>query len=205
MGSAADSMVTPPPPTPLTPSASDLVTLAINFPKRAPTPEDKCFKTVEGRPVAFDAYAMLDRVAHAYCRLSDRNRALLQTLPWFPPWIKGKSNELADKRRVRQISKSCKVQMLQVFYPVAQPGWRDEIPMLLEDNQVWVFRPTHFLDDISCAWLDGKPVLSEDDKAALETLPWLKPWIHNIEKKRLQRKRPRCDARPHMHALSVVV
>lgn len=178
-------------------SADTIVNLiAFNFPLKVPELNDVISTTnSNNEKVLFYPLRALRRLSLCWNHKtgpSMQAKDLISRLPWFAQWKEAAlQNKGRVARRARQVSKSSKVQMLQIFYPLLQPGWRDEIPMLLEDNSVWVFRPTQFLDDVSCVWLDGKSVLSEEDKASLEKLPWLMPWIHSIAKKRIQRKRPR--------------
>jgi len=93
-------------------------------------------------------------------------------------------------RRTRSVSKKAKIKLLHIYYPKQPPTWLDEVPIIIEDNSVWVFRPTHFMDDIADSWLGGKVVLSESEKQEMEKLSWFEKWLSNIANRR---KRKRCN------------
>lgn len=94
-----------------------------------------------------------------------------------------------SREHKRSVSKPAKIKLLQIYYPKQPPTWLDEVPVIIEDNSVWVFRPTNFMDDIADSWLGGKAVLSENEKREMEKLAWFEGWLSRIAN---MRKRKRC-------------
>jgi hypothetical protein len=96
----------------------------------------------------------------------------------------------------RAVPKHAKITILKIYYSVSKPSWSDELPIGV-NGKVWIFRPWSFLDDVAENWLGGSPgvKLSEEEKRALASLPWVEPWIERLGSKRERRaKRKREDA-----------
>lgn len=90
--------------------------------------------------------------------------------------------------RAIRVSTTAKVNLTVIFYPYQAPSWRDEIPVGVDDD-VWLFKPVQWLDDICEAWLcDNSNVrISKEDMGRLENLPWFTPWLNGLKAKRHRR------------------
>lgn len=111
-------------------------------------------------------------------------RAFLD-LPWGFDWERESAKPPPPATRV---STSAKVNLTAIFYPYQAPSWRDEIPVGVDDD-VWLFKPVQWLDDICEAWLCDKSNvrISKEDMGRLEKLAWFTPWLNGLKAKRHRR------------------
>tara|TARA_B110001450_G_scaffold32672_1_gene28313 strand:+ start:877 stop:1305 length:429 start_codon:yes stop_codon:yes gene_type:complete len=96
-------------------------------------------------------------------------------------------------RKSRSVSRMAKIKLLCIFYPKEQPGWLDEIPVIIDNNSVWIFKPVQWLDDICDVWLGGKSSvrMTMEEKNAMETMEWVLPWVESVRQKRLTKRKRR--------------
>ena len=85
-----------------------------------------------------------------------------------------------------KVPKAAKIQLLHIYYPKDPPTWKDEIPVAVDDNTLWVFKPVEWLDDLTNNWLEGNAsvLLTEEERIAMEKMLWVKPWLLRVEQKR---------------------
>jgi hypothetical protein len=145
----------------------------------------------DGRRIFFEPTKALESLAKCWDKEdgpSVEDKKLLSTLPWGSTWIAsacpGKS---AKQSKARLVTKEAKLMMMRIFYPSNGPTWRDEHPVRVGEDSVWVFKPIQWVDDVSNMWLGGerRVRLSEEEMLLLEQLPWFLPLI---EQKRAKRK-----------------
>ena len=121
----------------------------------------------------------------------------LEALPWGARWKEIAVTRPDAVRRSRKFPRHARITLLEIYYPIDPPSWKDEIPVTLEDG-VWVFKPVTWLDDVSNVWLGGKlsVSLTKEEKERMEKLPWVLPWIEKLRSKRESRlaKRPHDDS-----------
>ena len=175
--------------------------------------------TLGENSVVFYSGRELERLVENYEDLTEEQTRRLASIPWFRECFlrtvartsEGPRPETKDHimrvprdercvdvyasrvnttRSKRTVTKHAKIRLLQIFYPKEPPTWRDELPIILEDNNVWIYRPTHFMDDIASSWLGGKAVLSESEQREMEKLSWFETWLDNIASRR---KRKKCE------------
>ena len=168
--------------------------IVLNFPNEMPTfAGPKLIKDENNRTVMLNPASAMEKIA-ARWNTSEGPRPetkdLLMSTPWGRRWVDVYVKRADTYRRTRSVSKNAKIKLLQIYYPKQPPTWLDEVPIIIEDNSVWVFRPTHFMDDIADSWLGGKVVLSESEKQEMEKLSWFEKWISNIANRR---KRKKCN------------
>lgn len=153
-------------------------------------------KTDDGNDVMLDVAATLKMLATWWYHVdgpSDEAIAEFSKFAWAPSWIETEVSRPDAIKRSRSVSKQARIQLLRLYYHIEQPSWKDEIPVLMPDGGVWVFKPVQWLDDVSNVWLGGKSavVLNEKEKEMMETLPWLGTWLKKLSEKREKRSRKR--------------
>lgn len=145
----------------------------------------------DDRRVFFEPAKALESLARCWEKEdgpSVEDKKLLSTLPWGSTWIAsacpGKS---AKQSKARLVTKEAKLMMMRIFYPCKAPTWRDEHPVRVGEDSVWIFKPIQWVDDVSNMWLGGerRVRLSEEEMILLERLPWFSSLI---EQKRTKRK-----------------
>lgn len=161
-----------------------------------------------GQSLMFNAPAALETLAAAWNGAngpSDRNKERLKELRWGVDWIESAVEKRGRVNRSRKVPKSVKIQLLRIYYPEEPPSWKDEIPVSLEDNTLWVFKPVEWLDDVSNNWLGGRAsvMLTSEERLAMEKMQWVKPWLKRVEQKREARRKRKCpdDSDPGMCVL----
>lgn len=126
---------------------------------------------------------------------SEESKDAFSRLSWAESWIKSNEKNRSKLSKVRCVSKSVKIQLLQIFYPTNPPYWKDEIPVSLEDGTTWTFKPVEWMDDISNNWLEGRAavLLSDEEKKQMEKMEWLGSWIERVSCKREARKKRKAN------------
>lgn len=116
-------------------------------------------------------------------------------LPWAPAWAEVFLKQADYARNVRMVTPEAKVTMMRIFYPYYEPSRRDEIPVRLDNGDVWTFRPMQWLEDVANSWLGGHGAvaLTQEEIQQMETLPWVLPWVDSIRERRARRKRKHAD------------
>lgn len=145
----------------------------------------------DGRCVFFEPSKALESLAKYWDKEdgpSVEDKKLLSTLPWGSTWIASACpGKLAKKSKARLVTKEAKLMMMRIFYPSKAPTWRDEHPVRVGEDSVWIFKPIQWVEDVSNMWLGGerRVRLTDDEMLLLEQLPWFLPLI---EQKRAKRK-----------------
>ena len=62
---------------------------------------------------------------------------------------------------------------------MSPPTDQDAIPVALENDDVWTFRPAAWLQSIQIDWYDETKtnLLTDDDRNALRAIPWMREWM----------------------------
>jgi hypothetical protein len=177
-------------------SFSDMVYLLTQVCPEEPPSSDTQRAFVEdrhGRRVFFEPSRALESLAKFWEKEdgpSAEDKKLLATLPWGSTWISsacpGKSSK-QSKSNARLVTKEAKLMMMRIFYPYKAPTWREEHPVRVGEDSVWIFKPVQWVDDVSNMWLGGelRVRLAQEEMTTLEQLPWFLPLI---EQKRAKRK-----------------
>eukprot|EP00966_Prymnesium_polylepis_P171023 3953243-Prymnesium_polylepis.1 len=158
--------------------------IASNWPASTP-PSPMPPRVVElsdGRSLMFSQSAAMEQLAAAWNTShgpSDDNKKRLLGLNWGEQWVERCVEKPGRTQKNRKIPKSAKIQLLHIYYPKDPPTWKDEIPVALDDNTLWVFKPVEWLDDVSNNWLEGRAsvMLTEEERLAMEKMLWVKPWL----------------------------
>lgn len=162
-----------------------------------------------------DGYRIMEKVSNNWfvlskvtkaAHLSEEQVAAVEALPWFPAWLRDGRNRREVSAISKRVTKLDKLQLIVNHYttrpdgtPSSRPNWNDTIPVpeiTTSDGTPWVFRPATFLDDLVDNWVEGgKPgvTIGEEEKAVLQSLPWLADWLHSVLAIR-ERKRARVGA-----------
>lgn len=165
-----------------------------------PTPNDSHVCTRENgsdfvlRPVRF-----IERIAPNWfgcpnkrSQLTEALRQNVESLPWFSSWLENSRKRRHVSRMRSMVTKDDKLALIIQFYKgLDPPSWADVIPLSLDDGTEFEFKPATMLDDLINNWLGGSPpgvVLNPDQKAALETLPWVSGWIDRVRSRRLRKR-----------------
>lgn len=145
----------------------------------------------DGRCVFFEPSKALESLAKYWDKEdgpSVEDKKLLSALPWGSTWIASACpGKLAKQSKARLVPKEAKLMMMCIFYPFKAPTWRDEHPVRVGEDSVWIFKPIQWVEDVSNMWLGGerRVRLTDDEMLLLEQLPWFLPLI---EQKRAKRK-----------------
>ena len=168
--------------------------IVLNFPNEMPNlVGPKLIKDSQNRTVMLNPSSAMEKIAARWNTSEGprpETKELVLNTPWGQRWVDVYVKRAEMSRRSRSVTKQAKIKLLQIFYPRQSPTWKDELPIILEDNNVWVFKPTHFMDDLADSWLGGKAVLSENEKREMEKLAWFEGWLSRIANRR---KRKQCE------------
>ena len=142
----------------------------------------------------FNPFSAIDVIAKNWRKPHGPSSKAIQdfrNLSWAKLTIAKWDRQIDSTRKSRSVSRMAKIRLLCIFYPKEQPGWLDEIPITLHTNEVWIFTPVQWLDDIVNVWLGGKSAvaLTTEEKETLEKLPWVLPWVERVRVKRLKKRR----------------
>lgn len=126
---------------------------------------------------------------------SEENKKRFEGTEWGAKWVETNTEKTPRTPKPRKIPKSVKIKLLHVYYPKDPPTWKDEIPVTLEDNTIWVFKPIEWLDDVSNNWLGGRAsvMLTEEERLAMEKMQWVRPWLDRVLQKRECRIKRKCS------------
>eukprot|EP00966_Prymnesium_polylepis_P227951 5274784-Prymnesium_polylepis.2 len=154
--------------------------------------------TDNGRRMCFQPAQALEKLAASWNKPygpSAASKKKMLGLSWAHEWADVFVKRSDYVRNVRMVTREAKITMLRIFCPFHPPSWRDEIPMRLDNGEVWVFKPVQWLDDVANTWLGGRSAvaLTDDEKKQMETLPWVLPWVERIRERRAKRKRVETD------------
>jgi len=176
------------------PSCDEIVKLIIDKCSTQPPRQVEGFvvERDNGHKFFFQPTRALRKMAYAWNKPhgpSESSKERFMQLPWATDWIDLFVKGANYTRHVRAVTKDAKIMLLRIFYPSDPPSWRDEIPIGLDNGDVWIFKPVQWLDDLSDSWLRGKSAvrLSDEEKKQLEALPWVMPWIERIRERRAKR------------------
>jgi len=162
-----------------------------------------------------DGYRIMEKISNNWfmqskltkaSRLGEEQVAAVESLPWFTAWLHDGRTRREVSAISKRITKLDKLHLILTHYttrpdgsPSSRPNWNDTIPVpqVTTSNGVpWVFRPATFLDDLVDNWVEGgKPgvTIGEEEKALLQSLPWLTDWLQSVLSVR-ERKRARVGA-----------
>jgi|TARA_B110000967_G_scaffold17335_1_gene16357 hypothetical protein len=181
---------------PSTPYYDEMLTMITECCKENyPEVRDQYVMTREnGQRMMFNPFKAIDVVAKHWRKPHGPSKKAVQAfrdLPWANATVSKWDRQIDSTRKSRSVSRMAKIRFLCIFYPKEQPGWLDEIPIFLHTNEVWIFKPVQWLDDIVNVWLGGKsPVaLTMEEKETLEKLPWVLPWVERVRQKRLKKRK----------------
>ncbi len=187
---------TVPGPRVVSPSYDEVVDLLVTWcPSERPGAAEQFVVTrYNGRRMFFQPARALDKLGAAWNKPfgpSVTSKKKMLGLPWAREWAEVFVKRADYVRNVRMVTREAKITMLRIFYPFDPPSWKDEIPMRLDNGEVWIFKPVQWLDDVANSWLGGKSAvaLTDGEKKQMETLPWALPWVERIRERRAKRKR----------------
>jgi len=191
------------------PDLSEKVRLLCKAYATGPRPKTNETKTVtrdNGREYVLHGNRLLQKIAPnwfgnptKHCVIDTEHKQAIEKLPWADAWL-AVGRQRRDVARLGKIfTKQKKIDLLVQHYttkpldggPAEKPSWNDILPQKVPGGGRWDFRPATFIDDLVGNWFtDDKPgvVLSSDQKAQLESLPWVHSWIENVRAARLRKQ-----------------
>jgi hypothetical protein len=81
------------------------------------------------------------------------------------------------------VTRRVKIEILRIFYPFSPPSPTDEIPVSLDDDSVWVFRPHKWLTSAARSFLANRGTLSAAEKHSLEEMEWVEDFVEKATRR----------------------
>ena len=126
--------------------------------------------------------------------IDNASMAAIERCAWFSAWHENAISRREVARLRKVVSKQTKIDTLCKNYAgKCKPMTSDCLNIEIDNEDVFLFYPITFLDDISDNWIRGgsRPnvVLDEAQKGQFERLPWFAQWLKSVEESRLRRRK----------------
>lgn len=139
-------------------------------------------------------------------------RMFFEEVTWSKAWISSvyEAGNGSKRSTSMKVSKQNKITLLKIFHPTRMPRNADVYPISMQNGEVYSFRPSDWLADISNNWTEGKRrrvSLDQHEMDELEKFTWFQEWITNVRARQHRKRcRPeslidgytkRCDSEQH--------